>query len=95
MHFIFDGTDKPNALETRIKNRPEHVKFLGTAIDHDITILSGGPRLNEMNQMCGSTLMLDAPSREILATWLAQDPYAKANLFEKTRIEGITMVFGG
>ncbi|MXN20018.1 YciI family protein [Pseudooceanicola sp. GBMRC 2024] len=82
--------DKPGALETRLANREAHldyVKSTGKA-------LYGGPFMDDAGQMAGSMLVLDITTAEEAQTWAANDPYAKAGLFEKVELRPWKKVFG-
>jgi len=82
-------TDKPGHLETRKANREAHLAYLGeTAVAH------AGPFLNEVGEMTGSLVVIEAEDRAGAETWAANDPYAKAGLFETVRIEAWKKVIG-
>jgi uncharacterized protein YciI len=84
MHFFVRCVDKPNHQELRLANRPAHGDFLKANIDK---VLIAGPTLTPDGQsMTGSVLVLDFPDRAALDVFLAQDPYAKAGLFEKVEV---------
>jgi uncharacterized protein YciI len=53
-----------------------------------------GPFLNEAGEMSGSLVILDVASKAEAEAWAAADPYAKAGLFAKVRIEEWKKVIG-
>ena len=82
-------TDKPGHLDTRKANRDAHLAYLGeTAVVH------AGPFLNEAGEMIGSLVVIEAEDRAGAQAWAANDPFAKAGLFEKVRIEAWKKVIG-
>ena len=81
MIFIFSANDKPNNLQTRMDNRPDHLEFLQTANDNDVKLLLAGPIVNENDDMIGSRIIAEAETKQTFQNWLNQDPYEKANLF--------------
>lgn len=84
MHFFVRCVDKPAHPEIRLANRAAHLEFLKANIDK---LLIGGPTLSDDGgKMTGSVLVFDVPDRAALDALLAQDPYAKAGLFEKVEV---------
>ena len=84
MLFVLICTDKPGALELRKANRDAHLEFIKGLGD---TIKLGGPIITEDGEgMTGSLLVLEAGSRQAVEDIAAEDPYAKADLFETVDI---------
>lgn len=87
MHFIFYCKDKPGHEEVRTANRLAHLDYLET---HRDRLMCAGPLLAEAGEapgrMVGSLLILDLPNRKAAETFAADDPYAKAGLFESVTI---------
>ena len=84
MLFVLICTDKPGALELRKANRDAHLEFIKGLGD---TIKLGGPILTDDGEgMTGSLLVLEADSRQAVEDIAAEDPYAKADLFETVDI---------
>lgn len=84
MLFYCLCTDKPNALALRMATRPDHLKFLEGAKSK---IVIAGPILSEDGQtMLGSMYVFDMENRAAVEAHVAQDPYAKAGLFESVVI---------
>lgn len=91
MHFIIHCTDKPGAAQVRADTRPAHVEFLKA---HRGNIYTAGPTLdNDGEGMNGSLLIVDFPDRAAAEAFSANDPYAKAGLFESVVIKPWKMVF--
>jgi uncharacterized protein YciI len=82
MLFAVICTDKPGHLETRLANRPEHVAYLKAS-----GAVQAGPFLDANGEMCGSLVVIEAEDRTAADAWAAEDPYAKAGLFQDVRIE--------
>jgi uncharacterized protein YciI len=53
-----------------------------------------GPFLNDKGEMSGSLVILEVGSKAEAEAWAAADPYAKAGLFAKVRIEEWKKVIG-
>ena len=81
MLFVIHAKDKPGSLELRKATRPAHLEFLA-----DYTIPVGGPLLDADGQMCGSCLVVDIADRTAAEDFAANDPYAKAGLFESVEL---------
>lgn len=75
-------TDKPGALQIRLDNRSahlDHIKASGV-------VEMAGPLLNDTGEMCGSLVILDVETLAQAQDWAANDPYAKAGLFDDVKI---------
>ena len=53
-----------------------------------------GPLLDEAGKMIGSLVIIEVETRADAEAWATNDPYAKAGLFAKTRIEAWKKVIG-
>ncbi|GKY86499.1 YciI family protein [Sinisalibacter aestuarii] len=82
-------TDKPGALDIRKANREKHLAYLEAS-----PVFAAGPFLDQNGDMSGSLVVLDLDSRAEAEDWAANDPYAKAGLFAKVRIEQFKKVIG-
>lgn len=91
MHFIVTCRDKDGALDIRKANRDAHLAF---AAENRATIQVGGPLLSDNGDMIGSCLICEADSKTDLEALLANDPYAKAGLFQSVSIEAWKWVIG-
>ena len=89
MQFMAYCLDKAGALEIRMANRPKHVEYLTSYNDK---LLFAGPLLDG-EAMIGSLLVLDLADRAEMDTFLANDPYAKAGLFQAVSVHGVRKAF--
>jgi len=70
--------DKPDHLQTRLDNRDAHIEYLKSTG----AVSQAGPLLNDADDMIGSLIVLDVGDMAAAQAWAANDPYAKASLFE-------------
>lgn len=82
--------DKTGALDIRMENRPAHVEYLKST-DH---VHLAGPLIDAVGGMCGSMIVLDVPDMATAEAWAANDPYAKAGLFENVTLTEWKKVIG-
>jgi len=90
MRFAIITRDKPGALQIRLDTRDAHLAY----IEETGVVEMAGPFLDADGTMTGSLIVLDAADRATAEAWAANDPYAKADLFEKVRIEQWKKVIG-
>ena len=90
MLFAMICRDKPGALEIRKANRDAHLAY---AREHG-GVVFGGPMLDDAGDMIGSLLALEVEDRAAAEAFAADDPYARAGLFESVEIVGFRKVFG-
>ncbi|TVP95674.1 MAG: YciI family protein [Roseinatronobacter sp.] len=83
-------TDKPDALELRKATREAHLAYVAETG----CVVQAGPLLDLAGQMAGSLIVLDLPDIEAAKLWGANDPYAKAGLFEAVRVQEWKKVIG-
>ncbi|KQT52671.1 hypothetical protein ASG43_19645 [Aureimonas sp. Leaf454] len=83
MLFAILCDDKAGGLDLRMSTRPEHVAFL-TGLG--ATLKFAGPFLDGSQNPCGSMLVVEADSADAARAIAAEDPYAKAGLFEATEV---------
>ena len=82
--FLINARDKANSSELRLATRQAHLEFAKEA-SHKIAM--AGPVLSEDGEtMCGSTFVIEFETMAEAQAWAADDPYAKAGLFERTEI---------
>lgn len=84
MHFIITAFDKENSLDLRMSVRPDHLAY---AVDNGITLIAG-PLLTEDDdpKPRGSMIIIEAESKQAAEEYAANDPYAKAGLFDKVSV---------
>lgn len=81
--------DKPGALQIRLDTRATHLAY----IEATGVVRMAGPFLEE-GQMCGSLVILETDSLAAAQDWAANDPYAKAGLFESATVSEWKKVIG-
>ena len=90
MLYALICTDKADHLEVRKANRDAHLDHIRASG----VVEMAGPFLNEKGEMSGSLVILKVDSKAEAEAWAAADPYAKAGLFAKVRIEEWKKVIG-
>lgn len=90
MRFALICTDKADHLEVRKANREAHLAHIASSG----VVEMAGPFLNDKGEMSGSLVILEVGSKAEAEAWAAADPYAKAGLFAKVRIEEWKKVIG-
>lgn len=88
--YVIVAIDKPNSQKLRAANRQAHLDYA----DASGAVVLAGPFLDEDGTMTGSLLVLDLPDRAAAEDWAANDPYAKAGLFETVTIRAWKKVRG-
>lgn len=82
--FLVNARDKAGSTDIRLATREAHLNWAGGYGDK---IAMAGPVLSEDGQtMVGSTFVIELESLAAAHAWAAEDPYAKAGLFERTEI---------
>jgi hypothetical protein len=92
MLFAFICKDKPDHLQLRLDVRPDHVAFLNGLNDAG-ALKFAGPFLDDDGKPCGSLVVVEAKDRQAAGDIAANDPYAKAGLFEAIEIRPWNWVF--
>ena len=85
MLFALICTDKPGKLQVRTDVRSEHLVFLD-GLNTENTLAFAGPFLDAEGKANGSLVVIDAPDMAAAEALAANDPYAKAGLFERVEI---------
>jgi len=83
MLYALICTDKPKSVDLRMSVRPDHVAFLQGLGD---ALKAAGPFLNDEGSPSGSLVVIKAGSKQEAETIAAEDPYAKAGLFESVEV---------
>ena len=89
--FAFHCVDKPNSLDVRVATREAHLAYLGGFKDE---LRLAGPMLGADDAPVGSILFMELESRAAAETFAANDPYAKAGLFQNVEITGFRASLG-
>jgi uncharacterized protein YciI len=74
--------DKPGALRIRKDTRDAHLAYL----DATGVVSQAGPLLDDAGEMIGSLVILDVKDKAAAEDWAANDPYAKAGLFDSVTL---------
>lgn len=90
--FALSCIDKPGALDLRMATRPAHLAYMG---EHAHMLKLGGPYLDEAGQMAGSLLVIEADDIAAARDFAANDPYARAGLFERVDLMAFRATLGG
>lgn len=88
-YFAVICRDKPDALDLRMATRDAHLAYIettGAAFIAGPLLHEGGPR--------GSLLVIEAEDIEAAQAWAANDPYARAGLFDSVEIAEWKRVIG-
>jgi len=84
MLFAVISLDRPGAFETRKATRDAHLAWL-KGLDSKVKL--GGPFLDPNQEiMTGSLLIIEAEDEAAAKALAAEDPYAKAGLFQSVEI---------
>jgi len=89
MPFVLICRDKPGHLETRKATRTDHLAYVETTA----VVAQAGPIVVD-DQMAGSILILNVDTRAEAEAWAADDPYARAGLFDSVEILHWNRVIG-
>ena len=92
MLFAFLCTDKAGALQVRLDTRPEHVDYL-KGLNEAGRLAFAGPFLDADGKPNGSLVVVKAETIEEARTMAANDPSAKAGLFETVEVKAWNWVF--
>ena len=81
MIFAILLMDRPGTSELRMQIRPEHRAYLAKQPER---MAFAGPLSSEDGKtIVGSLLGMDFPSRADVDTWLKDEPFTKAGVYEK------------
>ena len=93
MLFAVICKDKPDSLDLRLANRPDHVEFL-KGLGENLKL--AGPFTSEDGDgMDGSLLIVEAESQAAAEAMVSDDPYAGAGLFASTEVKPWKLVING
>lgn len=87
MQFIvmgYDGKDK-DANKRRLEVREEHLNNV-VAMKKEKKFLYGAAILDDTENMIGSMMVVDFPTRKELDRWLENEAYIKNNVWQKVEI---------
>jgi uncharacterized protein YciI len=89
--YVLMCFDKPGALDLRMATREAHFAYVR---GNPIKMRLGGPFLNAAGEMVGSLIFIEAESQAAAEAFSAEDPYAKAGVFERVEIRPWKATFG-
>ncbi|MGO4871637.1 MAG: YciI family protein [Roseiarcus sp.] len=85
MLFVATCTDKPDSVARRLENRPAHLAYLASL---GMRVKLGGALLtSDQKSVVGSMIVFEAADEAEVAKLLADDPYAKAQLFASVDVK--------
>ena len=90
-YFVITCLDKAASLELRMETREVHLAYLES--QKDILRLAG-PFLDAGGSPIGSMLIVEAADQAEAEKFAANDPYAKAGLFESNTVHPWRKVIG-
>ena len=81
MPYLVETYDKPGHHDLRLRVREEHLGFLAA---HAELLLACGAKLSDDGETAsGGIYLLDVDSREQAEALIAQDPFTRADLFDR------------
>jgi uncharacterized protein YciI len=88
MQFLIIGRDGKDdkAKERRLAARQAHID-LGEQLRRSGNMWYGAALWDNDNDMIGSMLLMDFPSREELNQWLEREPYVTGKVWEKIEVQ--------
>lgn len=93
MLFSIICVDKADSLDTRLANREAHLEHLSELDKQNRLTLAGPTCADETQQFFnGSIIIASFDTLEHALKWAAEDPYAKAGLFESVRVQPFKLV---
>ena len=90
--FLVNARDKANSLDLRLDNREAHLAWAAAFLDR--IAMAGPVTLDDGETMAGTTFVIEFDSLADAKAWAAEDPYAKAGLFESTEIRPFKWLIG-
>jgi uncharacterized protein YciI len=89
--YVIVAKDKPDSLELRQQVRAEHLEYLTR---HQARLLAGGAMIEDDGSGgFGSVIIYDPDDRAEAERFAADDPFAKAGLFESVQVARWRKVF--
>lgn len=90
-HYLILCHDKPNALELRMKTRPDHLEYLK---QFGAAEKIGGPLLDHDGKPKGSAFIMDFDNLGAAEDFAKNDPYQLAGVFDRCLIEVFNPLVG-
>ena len=88
MYFVVFATHKAEMGQERLRLQDAFAAYLHDHTHHpDVTVHHGGQTLSESDQtVTGLVLVLEVPSLEVAQAFVADSPYAQADIFAESHI---------
>jgi uncharacterized protein YciI len=91
MPHVIITKDKPNAVALRNEVRPEHLEYMTARLDK---LLGAFAQVDDANTTVhGGVIVYDSDDRSEVEAFVANDPFAKAGLFESVTISRCRKAF--
>lgn len=85
MQYLVIAYDNENALDKRLEVRDEHIKAAKELIAKGNIITASA--LIEEDKMVGSSLFVDFDTDDDFDTWLENEPYVKAGVWNMNELQ--------
>jgi len=90
--FLINARDRAGSLDLRMANRADHLDWAAGFADR---IAVAGPVFAEDGEtMAGSTFVISFDTLAEARAWAAEDPYAKAGLFDRVEVAAFKWSIG-
>jgi len=95
MQFVIIGTDGSDAeaVNRRVSVRDEHL-ILASKMKADKSLLFAVAIKNDDNQMVGSIMVVDFPSRAEVDKWLEVEPYILKDVWKNVEVKPAKVALG-
>ena len=96
MYVVALMTDKPDVSEVRSQTRPAYRAYLRDHPDHpNVTVHHAGPTIADDGEtLAGVMLLMEAPSLDEARAFVADSPFAKADVFADGDIRQFDWITG-
>jgi uncharacterized protein len=88
--ILYDGTDA-EASSRRRAARPAHLEGLAGNVAAG-RLVFGGPIFDDVQKPIGSFLLADCADRADLDALIANDPYTRANVWQRVEVKPVRLV---
>jgi uncharacterized protein len=88
--ILYDGTDA-EASSRRQAARPAHLEGLAGNVAAG-RLVFGGPIFDDVQKPIGSFLLADCADRADLDALIANDPYTRANVWQRVEVKPVRLV---
>lgn len=81
MPYLVETYDKPDHHDLRLQVRDEHLQFL--AANAELLLACGAKLSDDGETASGGIYLLDVETRADAESFIAQDPFTRADLFDR------------